>query len=436
MSLHHAFISVIHWLCNTLSTIPLDKKNEIDNLINNQTLLSPLHQHEHQHRHQHQEYSAKTISTSSLFLNMPLPTRESIILNHILTLTDRSHLLNLPLTLPLYQLICTLIARHGGNHNSNISVLLLDWSKLARDSLTAAPLSSERTTSFQSNTNGDNHNMQEIIDASFFSNALKELLHRNQIRDMIELFHGMRNIHHIHKVDLNTGIALLSLLKDKIDVEIKQKEIISAAAIGVARDPDYKHGDDDDGDDDFDNKCTVFDETDAIELAMLLQEPVMEELNMKKKELQGFQFHDTFEYMFDKNDDDQDFDEDSEEWDDNSVYDDEDYDLDDHDDTDTKVHLNSSTGELEKVEFRFDLHSPSSNVNHLKPKSQGRETYHKLIKDMVYIRDATWEIPDLVPQLEKWNGNTGLFFTKWYEKELLKEIRNENDGFDEDDNVV
>ena len=46
----------------------------------------------------------------------------------------------------------------------------------------------------------------------------------------------------------------------------------------------------------------------------------------------------------------------------------------------------------------------------------------KDIVDTVYLRDQNWELPDLVPQLEAWNSQTSLFFTKEYEDELISDI--------------
>jgi hypothetical protein len=54
-----------------------------------------------------------------------------------------------------------------------------------------------------------------------------------------------------------------------------------------------------------------------------------------------------------------------------------------------------------------------------------------MINDLVYCRDEAWEIPDIVPQLEKWNGDRSLLFTKKYEMELVKEITEDDEYYDD-----
>jgi hypothetical protein len=64
-----------------------------------------------------------------------------------------------------------------------------------------------------------------------------------------------------------------------------------------------------------------------------------------------------------------------------------------------------------------------------------------LLRDMVYMRDAeSWQLPDVVPQLEEWNSGRGILFSKDYETELMNEIAEEDDTFglslDEGDNDI
>ncbi len=542
LSLHLAFLSVIHWLCTTLSTtstIGTGQMSSLSSSISSSSTTSSTSSSMKQNLTSFTNFtsipSSSTTTTTSTFSNntmtttndtttnndfsknnndpMPFPTKESIILNYILSLVDRCQSLNLPLTLPLYETICTLLSKHC-NESSNISLMVLDLSTLARDALSS-------TTSSSTSTNQNNTINSQIIQASFFSNTLKELLHKNKLRDMIELFHGMRNIHNIHKVDLNTGIELLSLLKDKVDENVQFKQNIVEI---LNDDIESKNKNDTTVTGSgpittMNNDYELFDESDAMELALILQVPVMEELNMKRKELESYQY-DAIESMFDHRYDDEDATND--EWDNQTVYDEEyeeddeyeNYDLSDsgvgdgeeeeeeedqimienanseldnielekdmsrlnylvacmkdssdesvkeeaqamavsilekmnrirasHDMTkpkqavasdeikgiNAKLHLNSSTGEVEKVEFRFHHGATVS--------KRKEEAYNKMIRDMVYIRDtANWEIPDIVPQLEEWNGNVGLSFTKEFEEEMMKEVSRE-DFFEDDEDL-
>ncbi len=509
LSLHHAFLCVIHWLCNTLIKAPSNSS------------------------------SMDTTSKTETFL--PFPSKESILLSHILSLTERSKALNLPLTLPLYECICTLIARHNiisldDKNSNNLSLLLLDVSILARDAL----LPPSATTSMASSSDNDDKDKNnsfetsQFIKASFFANTLKELLNRNQFREMIQLFHGIKNAHNIKNVvDLSTGMELLSVLKDKVDLHVKSDHF---SEIAKHRTNDGDNENDlifDDGDETSGN-VSVFDETDAIELAMILQTPVMEELSMRRRELEEYELGSTMGSMIDKqirsDEDSEAYDDD--EWDDATVIGnegdykitEEDESIDDEanfsnqisapfkntqcdhkgrdkrDDVEDEIeklntlvkfmennihdrgareaaesaaiallhkirnntmdvpdnsknhgkdesstitheneagtrlsnseiharfHLNASTGVIEKAEFALDLDKPSD-------KRRVDYSHYSLMKDMIYIRDATWEIPDVVPQLEEWNSNTGLFFSKDYEAELLTEITNEH----HDDNFL
>ena len=132
-------------------------------------------------------------------------------------------------------------------------------------------LSTELSTGFDS------------LEPHFFSGALRELLNRNHLRDMIEVLHGMRNIHEIQNVDLQTAMELLNILKEKVDDSMSMS--------GEKRKP------------------TGFDETDAMELAMILQKPVMNELQSKRREDYEGQIQNTMGTLMDQ-DLDEDFDKD------------------------------------------------------------------------------------------------------------------------------
>ena len=457
LSLHYAFLNVIQWLCKTLSAM----SNEESTVVLKSSLEHPIWIDATETPStttktiidQNPSFSNVSMSTtltsssssSSSFTNVPLPSRESILLSHILTLTDRSQALNLPLSITLYKEICTLIAKYS-NSDSNISLLILDLSIVARDALTGANTSSsgqEVSISTGEEILTMNDTTQQIIQAHFFSNAMKELLQRNQIRDMIQLFHGMRNVHNIHKVDLNTGIELLSLLKDKVDEHVMNKDDIidNNGEINFLMNEDAYPKD-------RRNHNTIFDETEAMELAMILQAPVMEELNAKRKELEDYKIE-SIESMFDNNNDDDDEGLD-EYWDDElssnanrdqeytcSVYfddiDEEDEgtkdSLDRFDDDDTRQKIDKSS-KKEK-----DEGEATSSLSVL----QGNDWYRNGLKDAIYNRNTSFFIPDLVPQLEDLNGNSPLFFTQEYEENILNDldIRNsyEDPQSDDDDDI-
>ena len=68
-------------------------------------------------------------------------------------------------------------------------------------------------------------------------------------------------------------------------------------------------------------------------------------------------------------------------------------------------------------------------------KEKNRSMQQDLINDLIYCRDNSWEIPDIVSQLEKWNQDRQLLFSKTFERDLAREIMNDDDflNFDDDD---
>ena len=484
LSVHHTFLDVIQWLCNTLSY------NNSVKTHNHQQFISSSYDHDIESTQIPPPLSPST----SL-----LPSRESIILSHILSLTERSHTLNLPLTLPMYELICTLIAKHGHHHSTNISLLLLDFSSSAKDALSPPqPPLSTTTNIIESESESTKTSVYQIIQPHFFSNTLKELLERNLIRDIIHLFHGMRNLHNIDHADLETGIALLAVLKVKADEHMEEGRILWDASNKKEKMKSHydesnsyplhhRYGD-------TNHTKASFDEDDAMELAMILQTPIMEELQLKQKEL--VQIDDVFGAMFDDNnsddtENDNDWDDDKTQYDvnddtiDNFLGDDFDEDDDkgreafrqNTDDVNTFVASNSdheqdentkeemeqlkilvekmktsddeslkksarsmATSIIENMNKKHTSSSKSSSSKNM-DKKESIDSYdllkhddQHLLRELLYVRDVNWEIPDLVTQLEKWNANTGLSFSENYESELMKEITNEN--LDDDDSFV
>jgi len=563
LSLHSAFLSVIQWLCHSLSS--------------SSTSISTT-------------TSARNLQTRK-FIHKPidiivLPTKESILLSHILSLTERSHDLNLPLTIPLYESICYLIAKFQSS-SSSPSLFILE--------LTRAIV---QPNTFQSSSSSLSSNQSPLfnLQSTFFSSTLKELLYQNKIADVIQLLHGMNTIHNIPNVDLNTGMELLAVLKHQVDLSLNYNEIIEDLyGVDDFNDDDSNssvNGIDGNVDGNVSNKDDIvsskisgeFNETDAMELAMILQQPIMEELNIKKRELEAYQRQyenrlrhnveneedvedgenriefdgsrleddlddDDFDYLVndDDLDDDENDDDDSsisstktlvdlnymDDLDDYDNFDDDDtnnneneneYIISDHDiqqlnklvqamkdnenDLDTKAaaqsaailileklnnhkqtnsaataaanneedeysgndnndddhptnlssssqegnhdehskthssesrgslsglnarfHVNSSTGAIDKVEFTIDPNNKSPELTS-NEKKRFDEMHHSLLEDMIYTRDPSWEIPDVVAQLEEWNGDHGLLFSKEYESEIIKEITSENDPFD------
>ena len=463
LSLHSAFLSVISWLSSTLSNLPTVEERE-----ESVNLLSPS---------PHTEISVNG------------PTKQSILLTHVLHLSERSRELNLPLTIPQYKTIASMIAKHSSSMDESLSILDL--------STTVSELySCDRDQESESlHAGGSNTN---ILQAHFFSGALRELLKRNKLRDMVELLHGMQNIHHIDNIDLQTGMELLNMLKKKVD------ETMSSGA----------------------KPAVGFDETDAMELAMILQRPVLDELQSKRKELEDYQdqIGETMGALMDREQDQDDgnfdiYNEtdkhdlshkalDSSNTDSNALSKEEHDGGNDpataiHDECDgdgfhhkvssdemdelnemtkrlktlegdeaadlvaksslaakaildkihnteeevntndsvsvtsknppkvsARFHVDPSSGEVENVEFTVTLQKQPSQFSS-EDKKKYDDMYQGMIRDVVYCRDETWQLGDVVPQLEEWNGARGLTFSKEFEAEILEE-RTGEDLFDDD----
>lgn len=417
LSLHNGFLAVSHWLCSTLATCePM-----------------PMHGLDQRDAGKFHQFGDATISQ----VPIAAPLKESVLLTNLFHLMERCHHLNLPLTIPIYQKILSLLARFSSS--SEVAYMILDASTQVRDIL-----------SIEEETNCN------ILTASFFAPALKELLCRNRLRDMVEVLHGMKSIHGIGNVDLTTGMELLSLLNAHVE-ELVRGDGSSTGTL---------HG-------------ALLDEGDAMEVALLLQRPVMEELDSKKKELEEYQAQcgvtmgaildqQSNEDCGDGSMENEDIDP---EWDDdveslkaavesmatdnkeriereaetmtNDLFK-KSYEADpgkdhptEHQSTGMTVrfHVNQSTGEVENVEL---IYIPKAR-NEARNKLKGWQ--RSLLRDMVYMRDAeSWQLPDIVTQLEEWNSGRGILFSKVYETELMNEIAEEDDTFglslDEGDNDI
>jgi len=82
-----------------------------------------------------------------------------------------------------------------------------------------------------------------------------------------------------------------------------------------------------------------------------------------------------------------------------------------------RLHVNPSTGKIENIDFNFN--SKGGATGELPPTSSRLsnndqikydELHQEMLRDMIYVRDVHWKIPDIVPQLEEWNGERGVFF--------------------------
>jgi hypothetical protein len=66
-------------------------------------------------------------------------------------------------------------------------------------------------------------------------------------------------------------------------------------------------------------------------------------------------------------------------------------------------------------------------------KAYNDDFHNSMAKDMIYCRAShSWDLPDVVDQLEKLNMGKHILFTKEYEDYLINEIcMEEDDEFDE-----
>lgn len=310
-SLHNAFISVINWLCSTLSEYPIETVEQRD-------------------------FFDRTVR---------MPSKASILLTHMMHLTERSEDLDLPLSIPQYQNIAAMIAKHSSS--SNIASILLDLSrkvnKIYGDQISG---------------------LVGPIKCHFFSEALEELLERNRISDMVDLLKGSLEVYKF-SVDLQTGTDLLAKLKNKVDECVNNKT------------------------------HTDFLEADAMELALILQKPIIEELTLKKKEWENYnkKVDETFGHI---------------------VIDEGDFENDDDDDFDDD----------------FNIHADDPSYKLSDSNDEFEEVHQSMVKEMIYLRDdTTWLIPDVTSQLRRLNPDDCLFFTKDFEEDLISELMDDEDDY-------
>ncbi len=463
VSLHSAFILVVNWLCSTLaSCTPPDMDTCRDkDVVNFPSHLPPG-------------------DTSSSLSTTTLPTKESILLNNILYLQERSRSLNLPLTIPQYQTIATMIARYS--IDMDLPIRLLDISTVVSEVYGNA-LDADGIPIDIDDVEEVNGKGQMIVQSQFFDGALKELLERNRMRDMIDVIEGMKALHEIDDIDPQLGIELLTRLKSKVDDSIQGDGVLG------------------------------FDEVDAMELTLILQKPVMDALDSKRKELVQYQqiIGETLDTLLDYNEDNLDDEENDEVVNpdnSNSVVPDEGSDsayiaqTNSEDDISSRraaadedgrrleelvkiwtsadaseeereaakaeatsilkkaadrynlkkvseiekeekseqktkaddklmggmtarLHVDNETGEVENIELIYDPKMSSEQQKRF------QRMQNEVMESLMYARDSSFEVPDIVSQLETWNDGIGLKFTKDYEYELAKEISAENgDIFD------
>ncbi len=452
VSLHSAFVLVVNWLCSTLASCPPPHTNiyHDQDVMNFPSHLPP--------------------GDTSTFNS--LPTKESILLKNILYLQERSRLLNLPLTIPQYQTIASMIARYSTD--VDLPIRILDISTAVSEvygnseDIDGAPINTDDME--------DIPEKEQIIQSQFFDGALKELLERNRMRDMIDIFQGMKALHDVENIDPQIGIELLTKLKTKVDDSVQGDQLMG------------------------------FDEVDAMELTMILQKPVMDALDSRRKELVHYQqiVGETLDSLLDyDNDDDQDGEKDCDvitSNKNNSVVPDEGSNSEYNDPINNedsvssrrsaadktgmrleelvkiwvnpdvpeeereaakseatlilnkaaerhkekeqsekekkqnqkinsdgnqmgvaaRFHVDNKTGEVENIEF---ILSPKMSSSEQKKYDRMQ---NELLDCLVYARDSSFQIPDVVDQLEEWNDGNGLQFTKEYKAEIAKEIFEEN----------
>mmetsp|Transcript_8725 Transcript_8725/g.16472 ORF Transcript_8725/g.16472 Transcript_8725/m.16472 type:complete len:775 (-) Transcript_8725:55-2379(-) len=469
VSLHCTFLSVVHWLSGILSSLPPNARSSIS--MKGWDKVSSSRQ-----PHSSSKESNRITYDTSVPLEY-LTTKESILLAHILDLAERMRELNLPLTIPQYQMLMTMIARHSSGVNGEVSMILLNMSNTACQIFGSGALK-----------------------ADFFVGALKELIGRNHFRDAIMLLQGMKNIHGINGVPLQDGIDLLNFLKMRVDDFIAERLPLPEG----------------------------FDEADAVELSLILQRPIMIELKATQKALESQEVetaNDEWNHaigsLVDEYEDDESYEEIHGDISSTLVENENDLlsactcgeenepcaesdlpitsgeqmnyegfledlqklnelvdSMESSKDDDvvkkqanelaisiienikrfrkneyqglssvgqcasnviakknenpwgiaTRVNVDPSTGEIDNLEISFMMPTPSKSEKYPERTRNNVDIDRNEILEFIYCRDETWEIPDIVSQLEEWNGNKKILFTKEYEDEIFNSLSNSDDG--------
>ena len=105
-----------------------------------------------------------------------------------------------------------------------------------------------------------------------------------------------------------------------------------------------------------------------------------------------------------------------------------------------RLHVDPVTGDVQKVDFDVDPHAAAAHrkgtsaypsFSHVSPKGriESDDVRREMFRDMVYVRDKHWQIPDVVGQMQDWNGDEGLFFLREFEDVLMTGVVQDDADF-------
>lgn len=379
--------------------------------------------------------------------------------NIVLKLHERSLHLHLPLTLQLYESILCKMARYSAG--PDVGIKLLDFTTQVQhilnyhssdkhhDEIIVDPIPTiqiggskiqvhRRDLSEIDVISDYNSNEKNMIPASFFSNTLKELVHRNYIRDTVEVIEGMKSIHGIGALDLALGMELLSILKHQVETSLIEKNITKHHVDEVEETDDLLAAQQNvsttknsltSTTDSF-NEEKVIDETDAMELAVLLQQPIMDALEVRRKEIS--EYHHQLSLALESS---------FRDVSPGSIDDDYQDDIYNRDTVKKEVATEFWDDEEDESDLilgreMYQLNRMVESLIHIDDNNKcgmSSGVHSLMIKDLVYVRDSNFELPDIVPQLEEWNGERSVLFTPEFEQRLLSNILSDNDDLLDDE---
>ena len=99
------------------------------------------------------------------------------------------------------------------------------------------------------------------------------------------------------------------------------------------------------------------------------------------------------------------------------------------------IAMDSKTGDIKAINFFPVDDEQEQQLEKGWYKGLSQPVHDKLAADMVYVRDTTWDLPDIVHDLSKNNSGKDVMYTRQFEEYLMEQIAKDEERYDGDDDL-